>query len=124
MAKRSDFVDHVVDTMRAFGRVESKPMFGGWGLYHDGVFFALVAEEALYFKADAENAPQFDAAGLVPFVYESKVGERIVMSYRQAPPEALEDPVAMEKWSRLGYAAALRAVRAKVPGRPRRKSEV
>ena len=124
MAKRSEFVEHVVETMGAFGRVESKAMFGGWGLYHEGVFFALVAEDTLYFKADAQNAAHFDAAGLEPFVYESKVGERLVMSYRQAPPEALESPAVMETWARLGYGAALRAVRAKTPGKPRRRTEV
>lgn len=121
--KKSDFVEHVVETMRSFGSVESKSMFGGWGLYHDGVFFALVAEDTLYFKADAQNAAQFEAGKLPPFVYESKVGERIVMSYRQAPAEALESPAVMETWARLGYGAALRAVRAKNPGKPRRKTE-
>ena len=122
-AKKNPFVEHVIEIMRAFGSVEPKAMFGGWGLYHDGVFFALVAEDTLYLKADAENAAEFDAEALPPFVYESKVGERIVMSYRQAPAEALESPAVMETWARLGYGAALRAVRAKVPGKPRRKTE-
>lgn len=121
--KKNDFVEHIVDTMRGFGSVESKSMFGGWGLYHEGVFFALVAADTLYFKADAENAAAFDAGKLPPFVYESRVGERIVMSYRQAPAEALESPAVMETWARLGYGAALRAVRAKNPGKPRRKTE-
>ena len=123
MAKRSEFVEHVVETMRTFGPIESKSMFGGWGLYHDGVFFALVAEDTLYFKSDLDNAAQFDAEKLPPFVYESKVGERIVMSYRQAPAEALESTAVMETWARSGYGAALRAVRAKNPGKPRRKTE-
>jgi DNA transformation protein len=123
MPKRSQFVDHVVETMRAFGAVESKSMFGGWGLYHDGVFFALVAEDILYFKVDDETAADFDAGKLPAFVYESKVGERIAMSYRQAPAEALESPDVMEAWARRGYGAALRAVRAKNPGKPRRKTE-
>jgi DNA transformation protein len=120
--KKSDFVQHVVETMSGFGSVEAKAMFGGWGLYHEGVFFALVAEDTLYFKSDAGNAAEFDAGELPPFVYESKVGERIVMSYRQAPAEALESPAVMEAWARLGYGAALRAVRAKNPGKPRRKT--
>ncbi|HUP31326.1 MAG TPA: TfoX/Sxy family protein [Usitatibacter sp.] len=121
--KKNQFVEHVVEIMRGFGSVESKAMFGGYGLYHEGVFFALVAEDTLYLKSDAENAAEFDAGQLPPFVYESKVGERIVMSYRQAPAEALDSPAVMETWARLGYGAALRAVRAKVPGKPRRKSE-
>jgi len=51
MAKHSEFVEHVVETMRAFGHVEAKAMFGGWGLYHRGAFFALIAEDALFAHA-------------------------------------------------------------------------
>lgn len=118
-AKRSEFVEHVLETMRRFGPVESKAMFGGWGLYHQGTFFALVAEEALYLKADEENGPEFDALSLTPFVYPLKDGETIVMSYRAAPGEALEDADVMATWARSAYAAALRAAAKKRPSRPR-----
>ena len=116
---RSDFVDHVVETMRAFGSVTAKQMFGGWGLYHDGLFFALIAEETLYLKTDEENLARFEEAGLAPFVYVTKDGDHMAMSYRQAPPEALESPVAMAEWARLGFAAALRAKNRK-PSRKRK----
>ena len=118
-AKLSDFVVHVLETMRRFGAVESKAMFGGWGLYHQGTFFALIAEEALYLKADDENGPEFDALGLTPFVYPLKDGETIVMSYRAAPEEALEDADVMATWARSAYAAALRAAAKKRPSKPR-----
>lgn len=119
MARRSEFVEHVVETMRAFGAVEAKSMFGGWGLYHRGVFFALVAQDTLYLKTDAQNLGRFEAEGLAPFVFEAKDGRKTAMSYRQAPDEALESPAVMAEWARLGYEAALRAAAAKSP-RPRR----
>ena len=122
MAKPTAFVEHVVEFMTPFGLVEPKSMFGGWGLYHQGLFFALVAEDMLYLKTDGENAPQFDAANLPPFVYESKVGERITMSYRQAPAEALESPAIMATWARLGYGAALRAAAQRATTAPRRRT--
>ena len=103
------FVEHVVETMSGLGKVTAKQMFGGWGLYHDGAFFALVIEDSLYLKADDENRGEFEAAGLESFVYVTKDGERIAMSYYQAPPEALESPAVMTDWARSGYAAALRA---------------
>ena len=55
MTPRDEFVEHVLETMRAFGPVEPKAMFGGWGLYHAGLFFALIADNVLYLKVDAEN---------------------------------------------------------------------
>src|SRR5206468_2030179 len=91
MAKPSEFVAHVIETLRAFGPVDARPMFGGWGLYHQGVFFALIHADALYLKVDDENRPEFESRGLKPFVYETKVGERIAMHYHAAPEEALEE---------------------------------
>src|SRR5260221_7600549 len=86
---RNDFVEHVVETMRELGAVIAKPMFGGWGLYHDGLFFAIVFEDSLYLKVDDENRGEFEAAGLTAFVYVTKDGDRMAMSYHQAPPDAL-----------------------------------
>src|SRR3954464_4028423 len=124
MAKRSEFVDHVVELMGAFGPVQPKPMFGAWGLFHETLCFAIVAEDALYLKSDTVSAPRFDEARLEPFVYESKMGERIVTSYRQAPADALDNAVTMTQWAREGYEAALRAASGRSPGKPRRHSEV
>ena len=80
MVKRSEFVEHVLETMRSFGPVEAKSMFGGWGLYHEGLFFALIAADMLYLKVDEDNRAEFESMGLSPFVYEAKVGDPIVMS--------------------------------------------
>jgi DNA transformation protein len=113
MLKKNEFVEHVVETMRGFGPVTSKPMFGGWGLYHEGTFFALIAMNTLYLKVDDENRADFDALGLAPFVYESRQGEKTIMTYHQAPEEALETPAVMVEWARSAYGAALRVVSAR-----------
>ncbi len=123
MAKRSEFVDHVVELMVGLGQVLPKPMFGAWGLFHEGLCFAIVAEDTLYLKGDGVNAARFDAAQMTPFVYESKMGERIVTSYRQAPADALDNTVNMTQWAREGYEAALRTAHGRTPGKPRRHSE-
>jgi DNA transformation protein len=115
MAKHSEFVEHVVETMRQFGPVEARAMFGGWGLYHRGLFFALILDETLYLKADDESRAGFEALGLEQCAYPIKDGRTIVMSYRRAPEEALEDPAVMADWARRGYAAALRAAARKGP---------
>ena len=108
MPKPSEFVRHVLEMLRFMGPVESKAMFGGWGLYHRGTFFALVLDDTLYFKTDDESRAQFEAEGLRPFVFSMKAGE-VTTSYYQAPDEALESPEVMADWARLAYSAALRA---------------
>ncbi|HEX4944998.1 MAG TPA: TfoX/Sxy family protein [Usitatibacteraceae bacterium] len=117
MTKRSEYVEYVIETMRAFGAVEAKAMFGGWGLYHQGAFFALVAGDVLYLKTDHESRPRFEAAGLEPFVFQSRDGQKTAMSYRRAPDEALENPAVMAEWARYAYEAALRAAAKKEKSR-------
>lgn len=91
------------------GRLQTRPMFGGHGLYADGTFFGFVLKDVLYLKADDESRPRFLDARLKPFVYN----KRRSRSYYRAPPEALESPDAALKWGRLALAAALRTRRKK-----------
>ena len=72
MASDSDFVDNVLDLLGAWGGVAARKMFGGYGLYRQGLMFALVADDVLYFKVDDQNRAEFTAAGMGPFVYEGK----------------------------------------------------
>lgn len=106
-AQADVFVAHVVESLRALGPVEAKRMFGAWGLYHRGAFFALVSHGTLYLKTDERNRAEFDALSLEPFTFV-KAGETVVTGYRAAPDEALEDPRVMAKWARSAYEAALR----------------
>ena len=74
--------------------------------------FALIVEDELFFKTDADNVAQFERAGSRPFSYQSKT--RVVqVAYWSAPAESLESPAEMRDWCQLGYAAALRAKTAK-----------
>ncbi|HEY0780925.1 MAG TPA: TfoX/Sxy family protein, partial [Thermoanaerobaculia bacterium] len=111
------FVQHLIDQMDNFGLVEAKPMFGGFGLYHKGLMFGLVADDTLYLKVDDGNRPRFEAAGCRPFVYQGKGGSGPVgMSYFRATDEALEDPEELADWARSGYEAALRSKNGKGGG--------
>ena len=120
---------HTLEFLREVFRnvrgVTFRAMFGGHGIYADGRMFALEADGGIYLKADADNAAAFDERDLPPFVYEGANGKRTVMSYREAPPEALENPDEMTAWARLGQGAALRAAAKKAtrrrPAAPRRR---
>jgi DNA transformation protein len=108
-----EFRAFLEDQMAEFGKVSIKKMFGGAGVYRDGLMFALVADEVLYFKADAESRGAFDALGLAPFTYEASGGKRTIMSYYRAPEVCMDDPAEMTEWCRQGYAAAVRASKKK-----------
>lgn len=117
---RSDeaFIAHLRELLDPLGRFGARAMFGGWGVYLDGLIVGIVDEGRLYLKVDAESQPRFAAAGSAPFVYMSKDGP-MTMSYWSAPEDALDATEAMASWARLAFEAALRKQAAKAPKKPK-----
>jgi DNA transformation protein len=108
MASSADFVNYVKELLAPVGGVVVKRMFGGHGVYLDGLFMAIIADDELYLKVDDVTRADFDAEGCAPFVYD-KDGKSMIMSYRRAPGEAMDAPHLMRPWARLALEAALRA---------------
>lgn len=103
---------HLQDLLAPLGRISCRAMFGGHGLYCDGVFFALLAEGRPYLKVDALTEADFRAAGCRPFRYEGK-GRAIEMSYWSLPESALDAAEDLLPWARLALAAATRKIAVK-----------
>lgn len=102
------FVDYVMELLGPFGTVAARRMFGGHGIYLDGLMFAIVSDDMLYLKADAMNRVEFEQAGCEIFAYARK-GKRTTLNFFRAPEDAMESPQLMLPWARSAYAAALRA---------------
>ena len=116
----ADFVAHIVELLDNWGEATPKRMFGGYGIFREGLMFALVAYSELYFKVDDESRPDFEEEELTPFVYESSKG-KTVMSYYHAPESAFRNGPAMAKWAEKGWQAAVRADVAKPPSKQKRQ---
>ena len=108
----NEFADHLRDVFRLFGPLQIRRMFGGQGVFHQGLMIGLVVDDVLYLKADAVNAGSFDALGLPRFSY-LRQGKPTALSYYQAPENVLEDRAVAVEWARRSYEAALRAKLAK-----------
>jgi DNA transformation protein and related proteins len=108
----SELVDSLPDLFHGLGSIRTKRMFGGYGVYADDLFFAIVDDGVLYLKADAISAPHFTERGLRRFEFVMD-GKAMTMAYFQAPEEVLEDPDEALHWGRLAIDAALRARQAK-----------
>jgi DNA transformation protein and related proteins len=111
------------DVFREVPHLTIKRMFGGHGVYRDGLMFALEADGQVYLKTDEELRPEFTDRGLEPFTYEAAGGRKTVMSYHEAPLESLEQPMEMALWAKKAWLAAQRAKKAKPAARkavPRR----
>jgi DNA transformation protein len=108
--------DFLVDLFSDFGPVTIRPMFSGFGISVDGINFALALRAGLYFRADEETVPQFEAEGSNPFQYQTRAKTVTVNSYWQLPARLFDDPEDLTDWARAALAAAQRAaVRKKRP---------
>lgn len=108
--KDRSFADYVLrDVLSGVRGIRSRAMFGGWGIYKDGVFFALIADGELYFKADDANRADFEAAGSKPFRYARKGRAAVTMSYWQVPEDVLERKDEIGRWVARSVEAAKRS---------------
>jgi DNA transformation protein len=102
------------DLFRPFGPVQIKRMFGGLGVFADGLMFALVARGELYMKSEPDTEPLFEAAGSRPFAYSRSGRDPVKMGYYRLPEDAFEDGDEFLKWARISHATALKAAAAKI----------
>jgi DNA transformation protein len=108
MPSPAGFTHYCCELLAPAGAVRSRRMFGGWGLYVDDLFVAIISGETLYLKADEETQSRFEAAGCSRFEYTAR-GKQHVFAYWTVPPEAMDSPRLMQPWVRLAMDAALRA---------------
>lgn len=95
---KSEYCQYILDILAPVGGITAKAMFGGYGLYKDGIIFGIMADEMLYFKVDDRNRPRYEACGSEPFSYQTKDEKKVVMSYWQVPLDILEDAEQLAEW--------------------------
>jgi DNA transformation protein and related proteins len=121
LAKPNPYIEFLLEALRPLGTITARAMFGGHGLYCDGIFFALVARSALYLKADDVNRREFEGRQLRAFrPYEDKSE---VMQYYEAPAEIFEDPDALKHWAGGAVQAGVRAQMKKAPKSSRKSGK-
>ncbi len=103
----TELTDSLHDVFAGLGSIQIRPMFGGHGVFHEGVMFALVADDVVYLKSDAGIAARAEADGLQAFRYR-KGNREVVMSYHQAPEAIFEDPEFAAELGREAFAVAWR----------------
>src|SRR6266853_4157679 len=107
--------DFLIDLFADFGPVTMRRMFSGFGISADGINFALALRAGLYFRADEQTIPQFEAEGSTPFQYQTRAKTVTVNSYWQLPARLFEDPEELTGWAKAALAAAQRAALRKRP---------
>jgi DNA transformation protein len=108
MSPDSEFAEYVAELLAPQGRILVRRMFGGHGVYCDGLFIAILSGETLYFKADEASRREFENLNCAQFSY-ARAGKTARLGFYAAPAESLESPALIIPWAHLALQAALRA---------------
>lgn len=84
-----------------FRHVSVKRMFGGAGLYADGLMFGLEFDGVIYLRADAASIPDFEREGSAPFIYplaKNRAGHPSRHFWR-LPERLYDDPDELAVWA-------------------------
>jgi DNA transformation protein and related proteins len=100
----------ISDLFAPFGPVVVRRMFGGSGLYRDGLMFALEFDGVIFLRVDDASIPDFEREGSRPFVYTrakspGKIG-RASLSYWRLPERLYDDPEELAAWAERALAIA------------------
>jgi DNA transformation protein and related proteins len=106
MAVSESYRDFVLEQLGRVTSVTGKSMFGDVGIYAQGLFFALIAEDRLYFKVNDTNRPDFERLGMEPF---RPFGEDSAMGYYEVPADVVEDATQLASWMRKTIEVASKA---------------
>jgi DNA transformation protein len=106
MAISDSYRVFALEQLRRVMPVNARSMFGGVGIYAEGVFFALIAEDRLYFKVDEGTRPDFKQLGMEPF---RPFGDDRAMGYYEVPADVMEDAVQLASWMKRAIDVAAKA---------------
>ena len=108
MPYSDDYLQYVLEQLTGLGGATSRRMFGGAGLYHDQLFFGLIASDTLYFRVDDHNRPDYEALGMARFrPYKDK--PILSFNYYEVPAHVLEDADELVVWAQRSLKAAAAA---------------
>ena len=106
MATSPEYADYVLDQMAASGEITHRKMFGGVGIYVDGVFCAIIgSSNRFYLRVGPNNLDDFESIGMAKFSGRKGAG----MPYYEVPEDVLEDPSTLAEWARRARDAAVAA---------------
>jgi DNA transformation protein and related proteins len=102
----------ISDLFAPFGPVVVRRMFGGAGIYREGLMFALVFDGAIFLRVDEASMPDFEREGSRPFGYTrakspGKIG-RASLSYWRLPERLYDEPDELAVWAERALQIARR----------------
>lgn len=96
----------IAERIDTVGPVTVKRLFGGAGLFAQGIMFAMMIRGSLYLRVDAASRAKLEALGAKPFSYATRSKTVTVASFYEAPGEVVEDSDELGRWAIAALSAA------------------
>jgi DNA transformation protein and related proteins len=115
MAASKSFSEFLREQLAPLGPLSFRRMFGKTGVFCEGVMFAVVADDTLYFRIDETNKPIFQEAAAFPPLNYTKAGRTIDLAFWRTPERLFDEPEELVAWSRAALATAHRVAIQRAP---------
>ncbi|UGA55985.1 TfoX/Sxy family DNA transformation protein [Vibrio sp. VB16] len=106
-----------------FGKIKSRSMFGGFGIFVDDVMFALVVNDSLHIRCCESLEKQFKQANYQPYVYKKR-GFPVVTKYFALPNSHWDDSDQILKIAELALKAAHKEKESNAEEKPTRLKDL
>ena len=115
MSANESVIELLREVLGRAGAFKARAMFGGHGLYLDGVFFAILDDGALFFKTSPQTAARYDAEAMPAFTYQTKTGLKGLPNYRRVPERLFDETDELAMWVQEAVRAVQTASAKKKP---------
>tara|TARA_R110002072_G_scaffold213520_2_gene370787 strand:- start:649 stop:1002 length:354 start_codon:yes stop_codon:yes gene_type:complete len=115
----TETIRYLLDELHTLGVVSTKRMFGGHGLFVNGLMFSIVVDDVVYLKGDEKSARIYTDAGCPRFTYMRK-DKPVHLNYYQAPDSSLDDPLELHHWAIIAVAGSQRENVKKIAQKPKK----
>jgi DNA transformation protein and related proteins len=112
MRVKSNLADYVTEQLAFLGRISTKAIFGGVGIFVDERLLGIVMDDKVYLHTDVSNLDAYTSRGMPQFKPYPNAFD-LTTDHHQVPAEILQDPPQLKDWGRLALAAAVESARAK-----------
>ena len=107
MKVSEDYKSYIEEQFSAYGDVDFKKMFGGYGIFREGIMFAMISPGDIFrMRADENNVGDYQKEGMQQFPSH---GGKKGMPYWDVPAYVLEDQDELKIWADKSYEAAISA---------------
>ena len=112
MRVKSSLASYVAEQLAPLGRISSRAIFGGVGVFIDDRLLAIVMGEKLYLHTDKSNLDDYVARGMQQFKPYPNAFD-LTTDHHEVPQEVIDDAEQLKVWGERALNAAVEAARAK-----------